>query len=544
MPKRIPRRTMLSQTGGALAGALIAPRLLRGQNRPASPHGYVVGEPTAEVVGGKVLADGGNAFDAIVAAALTAAIHAPYQTGIGGYGGSATLSTADGKKIVALDFNSTAPAAARADMFKPAADGSVPEKINEFGWLATGVPGILAGLQLLLDRYGTKKFAELAQPAIAIARDGFAAEAGMVAALAASVAHFEKDSGSKKLYLKDGKPVARGETFRNPELAELLTTLANRGSVKSFYDGDIAQCIADGFQKNRGLVTAKDLAAYRAHEVEPLSLAWDDRTIYTAPLTAGGITVLQAFRFLEALRWAEISADFTRTRMRVEALRLAWRDRLTLLGDPEFARVPVEKLLSADYARDGAERILAAIKSGKLLAHNVTPRHHGGTINLSAADRDGNFIALTLTHGNSFGARVTVDGLGLTLGHGMSRFDPQPDHPNAPAPGKRPLHNMAPCIVTQKGIPVLAAGARGGRKIPNAMFELLTEFVLKSQPLPTAMAAPRIHTEGDAALVFEKEWPAGDLAEFRQLGAKVSTAGSATISAVGRDATGLVPAMR
>ncbi len=193
------------------------------------------------------------------------------------------------------------------------------------------------------------------------------------------------------------------------------------------------------------------------------------------------------------MNWEQMPEGLPRIHARVEAMRLAWRDRLTLLGDPDFAKVPVARLLSDDYARESAERISAAVKAGKILAHTVTPRAHAGTIHLSAADRHGNFAALTLSHGNGFGACVTVEGLGLTLGHGMSRFDPNPAHPNAPGPGKRPLHNMVPTVVTRDGKTVLAVGGTGGRKIPNALLEVLTQFVVLSQPLAAALAAPPAH---------------------------------------------------
>jgi gamma-glutamyltranspeptidase/glutathione hydrolase len=233
-----------------------------------------------------------------------------------------------------------------------------------------------------------------------------------------------------------------------------------------------------------------------------------------------------------------------RTHAAVEALRLAWHDRLTLLGDPEVADVPVRRLLSADYARNSAERIQSAVNSGSYLRHSVTQRAQGGTIHLSAADRQGNFAALTFTHGNHFGARVTVEGLGITLGHGMSRFDPIPSHPNAPGPGKRPLNNMTPAIVTREGRPILAAGGRGGRKIPSAMFDLLTQTVMLGCPLADAIAGPRMHTEGSATVALEKHWPADEAAALAKMGYDIRTGTSATVSAVGIENGGLRPAMR
>ena len=330
-------------------------------------------------------------------------------------------------------------------------------------------------------------------------------------------------------------PPAAGETFRNPELAALLTTLAQRNSVDSFYRGDIAQRIADDFAKNGGIVTAADLAAYRAHEVAPLRFTWRGSEVCTAPLTAGGFTMLQCLTTLRALDWHREPAGLARTHAYLEALRLAWGDRLALLGDPAHAAVPQEKLLSDDYARACADRIRHAVKSGMILPQAATPRPHGGTIHLSAVDRHGNMAAVTLTHGNGFGAGVTVDGLGLTLGHGMSRFETKPGHANSPGPGKRPLHNMCPSIVLREGRPVLAVGGRGGRKIPNATLETLLQFVALNRPLAAAVAAPRPHTEGTPAVELEGAWPATERAALPALGYKIKTAVSATVSAVSFD---------
>jgi gamma-glutamyltranspeptidase/glutathione hydrolase len=534
MNTKTSRRTALRLAGGSAAFAFAAPYLSLGADRSIS-NGMVSGEPTAEKVGAKILADGGNAVDAIVAAAWTAAVVSPSNTGIGGYGGCLTLALANRRKVTSIDFNSAAPAAMRADTFKPDANGQVPGRVNEFGWLAAGVPGIPAGLQLALNRHGTCSLREVLEPAIDLAEKGFALPAGQANGIAGSAAQFRRDAGSLKLYFKDDKPLKAGDIFRNPDLAAVLRTLAERNSVDSFYRGDIARHLADGFQKNGGIVSVKDLAAYRALEVEPLQLRWDNLTLYTAPPTAGGITVLQALAALQAMNWHRLPDNLERTWRRVEALRLAWHDRLTLLGDTSKAKVPVGRLLSAAYAKESADRVDHAVKAGRPQSFAVTSREHGGTINLSAGDRFGNLVALTLTHGGGFGARCTVDGLGLTLGHGMSRFDPHPGHPNCPGPGKRPLHNMCPTVILRDGLPVLAVGGRGGRKIPNAVFEVLTQYVALGGSMEHALAAPRMHTEGNLDLELEKAWPQSDFDQLGRHGYKLKTAGSATLSAVSFD---------
>lgn len=524
----ITRRRFLISTSAA---ALAPHSWVRTDLRPASEVGYVVGEPIVEGIGAAILARGGNAVDALVATALAGAVTQPHQTGIGGYGSHGVFAMDGGKRIAAMDANSTAPAAFTADIFKPDANGKVPGGRNDHGWLATGVPGVIAGLKLALDQFGTMSFSEVLQPAIKLTRDGVPVTKALAGILARTAA-FKKDPGSAKLYLPGGSAPVAGSVWKNPELAEVLTTLANANSIEPFYRGDIAHRIADGFAKNGGLVTAKDMAAYRARVVEPLKLSWGEYTIHTAPLTCGGFTVLQILAILKAMKWDEMPIGIPRIHARVEAMRLAWRDRLTLLGDPNFVPVPQEKLLSDDYAAECAGKILAEVKAGRVIDHGLETKPQGGTLNFSACDKHGNIAALTLTHGNSFGAQVTVEGLGLTLGHGMSRFDPRPDHPNAPGPGKRPLHNMVPCVITQSGRPIVAIGGRGGRKIPNAMLEFLTQYIIRKRPFSAALTAPRLHTEGTKALELQPAWPKDTTDALAKLGYQIKTGGSATLSGV------------
>ena len=532
-----PDRRQFLTASGALIGA---PIILRAADEPK---GLVVGQAEGAEAGNAVLATGGNAVDAVVTAALVAGVVALPSTGIGGYGGHLVLAKPDGK-VFAIDFNGTAPAAAKPEMFAADEKGVVKDRANTYGWLAAGVPGVLAGLQLALDRFGTKKFAEVAKPAIKFARDGFALKKNLAAAIKAHAARLAKDPGSAKLYLKDGQPLAEGETFRNPDLAAMLQKLTDKGRVDDFYKGDIADAIAAAFQKNGGFVTAADLAAYKPEMVTPLALEWRGHTIHTPPPTAGGLSVLQALATLKGLGWEKWDAKEPATvQARVEALRIAWHDRLKFLGDPQDADVPVERLLSEKYATESADRVRAALKAGKPVEARGDARPGGGTIHLNAVDRSGLSVALTFTHGEAFGAQVTVDGLGLTLGHGMSRFDPRPGRANSVAPGKRPLHNMCPTIVTKGGKLVLALGATGGRRIPNTVFDVLAYRLGEGRELADAVKAPRVRTEGDLTLTLEAAWPAAVADHFKGVGYTVRTGPGATLSAIERDpATGAVRA--
>lgn len=514
MTFRYDRRSFLAITGGALATA--AARPATGAEHLPKSHGLVVGHPEANEVGTRVLADGGNAIDAIVAAALVAGVHAVSRCGIGGYGGHMSIGLPDGK-VTSIDFNSTAPAAARPDMFPLDAKGNVKGSINVSGWLAAGVPGTLAGLQLALDKYGTKPFAELVQPAIRMAREGFEVHW----ALGPLAPRMLRDPGSAKLFFRNGKPLVKGDKYRNSDLADMLQQLAEKGSANDFYQGEIGRKIAAAFKKNGGIVTADDMAKYRAIEDRPLVLDWRGQSIATAPLTAGGLTVLQTIAALKTMEdeWGKLAkADPRYTQTWLEALRIAWGDRLQLFGDPKYVDVPVERMLSEKYAIESAKKVRAAVAEKRPVPVATDGRTAIGTTNLSAVDSAGMMAALTLTHGGSFGSQVTVDGLGLILGHGMSRFEPAPGKANSVAPGKRPLDNMCPTIISQGGKPTLAIGAVGGRRIPCVIFEILMGLVAERRSLEDAMSTPRLTTEGDKVLHVEPGWPEAKLNYLKQIG--------------------------
>jgi gamma-glutamyltranspeptidase/glutathione hydrolase len=354
-------------------------------------------------------------------------------------------------------------------------------------------------------------------------------------AIRSAIPRFRNDVGSSKLYLKDGEPIPVGERLRNPDLARLLRTLAERNSVDSFYRGDIAQHLADEFKKYGGMVTAKDLAKYHAREVEPLKLNWNQFSIFTAPLTAGGLTVLQALSVLKEANWDAMQDPLKSAHVRLEAIRLAWKDRLTRFGDPEKVRVPVEQLLSAGYVREMTSTVQAAVKTKKPVEIQIRKHTDEGTNNISSVDAEGNMVAMTLTQGGAFGAQVTADGLGLTLGHGMSRFDPHPEHPNAPAPAKRPLHNMCPSIVLREGRPFLALGGAGGVRIPNAIYDVLGQCLGRGMSMQEAVAAPRLNCTGTLDIVAEQEFPKEALAYLSEIGFKVQSGEPAKVSAVSRD---------
>jgi len=530
---RLTRRDLLKLAGPATA-ALALSRPTFSAPAPSASPGAVTGDPIAAKHGEQVLRDGGNAIDAAITAAFAACICSPSKCGLGGYGGHAVIALAGGKKITAIDFDSTAPAAARADMYPLGPDGRVVGNVNSTGWLAAGVPGTLAGLELALTRYGSRSLRDVLQPAIALAEQGVhVVPIKGIDDRAADASRNDPRPDSEQLAASQ----LPREKQRNASAPRLLRTLARRNTTDSFYRGDLADTIAAAFQRHGGLVTQADLAAYRARELAPLTLAFsDDFQLHTAPLPASGALILQALHALKALDWVQLSAP-ERLHAKLEALRIAWSDRLATWGDPDHVSIPLEKLLSPAHAAASATRIRKALTTQKPVPLAVDPARAGGTVNISAADRAGNMIAITLTHGGSYGARVAVDGRGLVLGHGMSRFEPRPGRPNSVAPGTRPITNMCPTLVTHRGTPIFAAGAAGGTRIPNSVFEVLLQTVALRAPLAAALAAPRLDTTGTLALDLARTHTAEDEAFFRSMGYTVKRAPSAYVSAATFDPT-------
>ena len=497
---------------------------------PAAP-GVITGSVLGDEVGRRVLSEGGNAVDAVVAAALVSCVTNLSNCGIGGYGGHMSIALADGR-VSSIDFNSTAPFAVTPELF--AASDSLGG-YNQRGWLSAGVPGVLHGVQLAIDKFGTRSIADVLQPAISYARDGFPLPPSTAGAIRRFQKQFLGDPGSSKLLLPDGKLPKAGSTFRNLDLASMLEALADAGTVEPFYRGEFARRIAAAFEEHGGLLTTEDMAQYRARVVRPAHLHWRGNDIYTAPLTAGGVTSLQILKLLDALDWFGMSNEPAKTHAELEAHRIAWHDRLTWFGDPDFVEIPLEKFLSNEYAKKQANRIHNAVREKRMVHVIGAARDHGGTCHISAADRAGNLVSMTFTHGQGFGALVTVDGLGLILGHGVSRFDADPDHPNSPGPGKRPLNNMCPTVVVRDGRPVLAIGGRGGRRIPNAIACVLRHYAGEGLAVQESVAAKRLHTEGDHVVTFQGERDDETVQYLKSLGYAVNSGKVARVDAASFD---------
>jgi len=449
--------------------------------------------------GVEMLRRGGNAVDAAVAAALAECVVAPASTGIGGYGGAAVVYTRKEGRAVALDYDGCAPLASTPDMFV----GRAAEA--ERGYLAVMAPPIIAGLSALLERYGTMEFAEVAEEARRLADEGFPVYESLANGFGLFLENADQDS--IRTILPDGVPPKLGDLFVQKDLAALIAELQREGPG-AFYSGEIPRTIASAVRKHGGILDEADFAVPKARFGEPLSAASGDFEVLTPMPPAGGITALEILNAMNAAA-EKVSVTFFEAgspwmyRAFIETARHAWADRLALLGDPEYAEVPIAELLSERRANEIADSVTAGARAEFGAQAAIGGGH---TIHLVAADKEGNVVSLTQTHGLWLGSWVGIPGTGLILGNGMSRFEMEPGHPNSIAPKKRVLHNMCPLLITREGQPYCGVGLPGGRKIVNVAALQAYAVTRLGMTVGEAIDLPRFHVEGpeEAQVVSEE----------------------------------------
>lgn len=475
----------------------------------AAANGMVVtAQHLATRVGVQVLKDGGNAVDAAVAVGYALAVVYPAAGNLGG-GGFMTLQLADGRKQF-LDFREKAPLAARADLFL-GADGQVVPGLSTRGHLAVAVPGSVHGLERARERFGTMSRAALIAPAIALAEQGFVLEPGDVELLRGATDDLRKDPASAAIFLDGGKPLEAGQTLVQKDLARTLRRIADDG-VAGFYRGPVGAAIVSASQAGKGLITQDDLDRYATRELAPVECDYRGyRVVSAPPPSSGGVILCEILNVLEGYPledWGWRSAKAVH--VQIEAMRHAYMDRNTYLGDPDFVKNPLERLLDKGYA----ERIRAVIDPRKAgSSRDIVPgsapheplRESGNTTHYSIADRHGNAVAVTTTLNDWFGARITVPGTGVLLNNEMDDFTAKPGVPNlyglvqgqanAIAPGKRPLSSMSPTLVSQGGKPLIVLGTPGGSRIITAVLHTLLNLVDYGMNLQEAVDAPRFHQQ-------------------------------------------------
>ena len=467
----------------------------------------VTTQPLADLAGQQILDNGGNAIDAAVAVGYALAVVHPQAGNIGG-GGFAVIHTADGKDY-ALDFREMAPGAATRDMYLDA-EGNVVPLASTRTYLAAGIPGTVAGMSAMLDRFGTKSLAEVMASAINLAEKGYPISERQAAVMASFHNKLSKFPTGKKYFLHaDGTDYRAGEIFVQSDLAETLKRIAAEGP-KGFYEGRTAELIEADMKANNGLITKDDLLKYEVKWREPSTAYYRGYKITSmCPPSSGGAIIAEILNVMENadMRTLWAASPSQAIHIMAEAMRQAYADRSEYMGDMDFVNVPVEELTSKEYAK----KIYARIDPNKatpsdFVRPGLTQLHEGtNTTHYSVVDKWGNAVSVTYTINESWGSGAAVDGAGFLLNNEMDDFSVKPGVPNvyglvggdanSIAPYKRPLSSMSPSIVSREGKTLLVVGSPGGARIITTVLQVIANVVDRRMAINAAVSAPRYHMQ-------------------------------------------------
>jgi gamma-glutamyltranspeptidase/glutathione hydrolase len=471
-----------------------------------APHAMVAStSPIASEVGVEIMRKGGNAVDAAVAVGFALAVTWPSAGNLGG-GGFLLYRAAEGESEI-VDYRERAPLAASRDMYLDD-EGRVIESLSTDGYLASGVPGTVAGLALAHQRHGKLPWKDLLEPARRLAADGFIVPQHLARSLSVdrTFRRLSKFPESRRIFLRDGKLREAGERFVQPELAETLRRIQAEGP-EDFYRGETARRIVADMAANGGNITARDLAEYEPTIRQPLFARYRGVEVMTVPPpSSGGIAILQMLAMLEKHDLAAMgygSADSVH--LLIEVMKRAFADRAAHLGDADFARVPLRGLVARAYAASLGASIdpERATPSRLVSAGDPAPYESPETTHFTVVDPAGNIVANTYTLNDSYGSAVTVKGTGILLNDEMDDFTSRPGtsnlyglvqgEANAIEPRKRPLSSMTPTIVLREGKPWFALGSPGGPTIINSVLQVIVNVVDFGMDMQQAVAAPRVH---------------------------------------------------
>lgn len=503
MVERITRRESLGRAAGLLpllAGAAGSQAASSAEQEAASTGMVVSVSQAASEVGAEILRRGGNAVDAAIATGFALAVTYPAAGNIGG-GGFMLVHPGEGKDPVLFDFREMAPAAATRDMFVDKAGRTAHRRV--------GVPGTVRGFASAFKSFGSLPWKDLLEPAIKLAKDGFALDAWSARSLNELIetSTAPEHAELRRVFSKpDESKWTTGDRLVQPDLASTLFGLSfDLG--EDFYRGNAAHQIVEEMRHGGGLITRQDLEAYRTHIREPLEGTFHShRVICAPPPSSGGTTLIEMLNILAVRdlrsrdRWAPETVHLI-----IEAMRRAYRDRAAHLGDPSFTQVPVDWLIDRERAKDLAGTIIptAATSSHALAEEMKISEESEQTTHYSVVDKDGKAVSVTYTLENSYGSRVVVKGAGFLLNDEMNDFNWLPGvtntagrigtEANVVAPYKRMLSSMCPTIVTLYGKPVLVTGSPGGRTIINTVLQVILNRVAFEMDLQAAVDAPRLH---------------------------------------------------
>lgn len=474
----------------------------------SAEHGMVVAqEKMSAHVGADILRRGGNAVDAAVATGFAMAVTYPRAGNIGG-GGFMVIHSAERNEDITIDYRETAPAATTAQIFL-GPDGKPDPTKSRDSALGVGVPGTVAGLALALEKYGSGHFtlAQLLEPAIALARDGFIISDDIADSLPGWHRRLARWPSSARIFSRpDGASLSEGDRLVQSDLAETLSAVAAQGP-RGFYEGPVADKIAKALADAGGIMTSADLKAYQPVIRAPVRGIYRGYDIVSMPLpSSGGVVLVETLNILEGFQLGELRQGSPASlHLLIEAMKRAYADRARYLGDPAFVNAPIDTLTAKDYAA----RLRAGIStqratpSKQLMSAPPAPREGTNTTHYSVVDARGNAVSNTTTLNFSYGVGLVAEGTGVLLNNELDDFTAAVGASNAyglvgfeanlPGPGKRPLSSMSPTIVLKDGKPVLVTGSPGGSRIISTVLQVIVNVLDYKMDVAAAVAAPRLH---------------------------------------------------
>jgi gamma-glutamyltranspeptidase/glutathione hydrolase len=462
-------------------------------------------EAMATQIGLDVLIQGGNAVDAAVAVGYALAVTLPRAGNLGG-GGFMLVYLNKEQKAIAIDYREKAPAGSTRDMYLDK-QGNAQKQLSRYHGLAVGVPGTVMGLELARKKYGTLSREQLIAPAIKLAKEGIVVSPDLATSLNQAQPRLSKWASSKTIfYKKDGKSYQVGDRLKQVDLAKSLQAISEQGE-KAFYQGQIAKNISQSVQQAGGLITLEDMKNYQAIEREVIKGDYRGyQVISMPPPSSGGIHIVQLLNMLENYPLAEYGHNSAQTiHVMSESMRRAYADRATYLGDSDFVDVPIDALISKEYAKKRINDIdlNKATDSKTISAGKVAPYESNQTTHFSIVDKWGNAVSNTYTLNFSYGTGLVAKDTGILLNNEMDDFSSKPGEPNgygliggeanAIEANKRPLSSMSPTIILKDNQPYLVTGTPGGSRIITTTLQVILNVVDHKMNIAQATAAPRIH---------------------------------------------------
>jgi gamma-glutamyltranspeptidase / glutathione hydrolase len=460
----------------------------------------ITNHPLASAAGAEMLAAGGNAVDAAIAAFFTLTVVEPMMVGVLG-GGMAHIRLANGTHTI-IDNQSTAPAKTGPTTYTP--DPNAPKgtmdtigRKNAVGPTAVAVPGNLKGWCEALDRFGTFSRADVMEPAIRHASRGFRVTPYLHECVSDCAADMARDPEIARLYLPNGQPIQSGTRLVTSDYAATLRDIARDGP-EHLYTGPLGDHYAVHMEQSGGYITRQDLTGYKTITRDPVRGTYRGfEIIGPPPPSSGPLHIIQMLNILEGFDIGALGFGTTETvHLLSEVLKIAFADRAAATADPAFVKVPVEKILSKSYAAQ--RRSCIDSNRAQTWSAEVAPDASPYTTHLTIADAAGNIVASTQTINSLFGARYIVPGTGMIPNNYMHVFDPHPNRASSVAPGKRVTSSMSPVIVTRNGKPIYALGLPGGLRIFPSVMQALSNLIDHGMTIQQAVEAPRAWTQGHA----------------------------------------------